>query len=154
MITKYNRLMKALLESKKGSVYLGNQTGIEQCIDKLFTDVVFENDCLFMKMYNGQAAPEFFSDMTEFEASQNEILINSEFSKERITAAFALEFFDRFNKRLPDICSKKICSVMSEDNGRWTFRFHIVREDEPLWVSEDIEGYSQPVMYAVFDGAS
>lgn len=143
--------MKSLSDSKKVSVSLEDQTAVERCIDKLFNDIAFENGCLFLKTYNGQALPENFSDKTEFETSQNEILINSEFPKKRITAAFALEFFNRFNKRLSGIYSEKICSVMSEDNGCWTLRFHIVRNNETLWISEDIENFSQPVMYTIFD---
>lgn len=153
MIMKLNRLMKVILESTesdKNSFFLEDKRTVEQRIDRLVKDLVYEKGCLFMKTYNGQADPENFSDKTEFEASQNEILINSEFPKKRVAAEFALEFFKLFNEWLAEKYYGKICSVLSEDDGRWTFRFHIVRDNEPMWISGDIEKFSQPVLYTIF----
>lgn len=149
---KCNRLMNALLKGGKGASSSDDREDIGRVIDKLAADVSYESGCLFMKTYNGRALPDDCMDKVEFEAWHNEILINSEFSKGRVTAAFALEFFKRFNERLAEMCSQKMCSVMSEDDGRWTFRFHIVREGEPLWISEDLERFSQPILYELFGG--
>ncbi len=155
---KCNRLMSALLKSVnsgKGAVSSADREDIESVIDGLFSDVAYEGGCLFMKTYNGRALPHNIDndmDKVEFEAWHNEILINSEFGEGRVTAAFALEFFTRFNERLAAVCPRKICSVMSEDDGRRTYRFHIVREGEPLWISEDLERFSRPVLYEIFGG--
>ncbi len=149
---KCNRLMSALLKSEKGAVSSADREDIGRVIDNLAADVVYESGCLFMRTYNGRALPRDDIDKVEFEAWHNEILINSEFVEGRVTAAFALEFFTRFNERLAAVCPRKICSVMSEDDGRWTYRFHIVREGEPLWISEDLERLSQPVLYEIFGG--
>ncbi len=152
---KCNRLMSALLNSGKGAVSSADREDIGRVADRLFADVVFESGCLFMRTYNGQALPHNIDndmDKVEFEAWHNEILINSEFGEGRVTADFAMEFFTRFNERLAALCPRKICSIMSEDEGWWTYRFHIVREGEPLWISEDLEKFSQPVLYEIFGG--
>lgn len=152
---KCNRLMSALLKSVnsgKGAVSSADREDIESVIDRLFSDVVYESGCLFMRTYNGKALPRDGMDKVEFEAWHNEILINSEFGEGRVTAAFAMEFFMCFNERLAAVCPQKMCSIMSEDEGRWTFRFHIVREGEPLWISEDLEKFSQPILYEIFGG--
>lgn len=147
-----NILMEALLKDSKNAVTPEYKAKIRQCIDRLSEDIAYEDGCLFMKTHNGQAVLNACSDKAEFEAWHNEILINSEFPEGKITAAFALEFFERFCDRLKALCPEKKCSVMSEDEGYWTFRFHIVRKGEPLWISEDIESFSQPVLYEIFGG--
>lgn len=149
---KCNRLMSALLNSGKGALSSADREDIGRVIDNLAADVVFESGCLFMRTYNGRALPRDNMDKVGFEAWHNEILINSEFGEGRVTAVFALEFFTRFNERLTAVCPRKICSIMSEDEGRWTYRFHIVREGKPLWISEDLERFSQPVLYEIFGG--
>ncbi len=155
---KCNRFMSALLNSVnsgKSAVSSADREDIESVTDRLFSDVVYESGCLFMRTDNGKALPHNLDndmDKVEFEAWHNEILINSEFGEGRVTAAFAMEFFTRFNERLAAVCPRKICSVMSEDDGRWTYRFHIVREGEPLWISEDLGKFSQPVLYEIFGG--
>ena len=145
-------LMEILKEEKNGVIAAEDKAEIEGCLDRLFEDIVFDGGCLFMKTYNGQAVLNDRANKAEFEAWYNEILINSEFPKKRITAAFAMEFFTQFCERLKTVCSEKMCSVISEDEGSWTFRFHIVREGEPLWLPGDIRNFPQPVLYEIFDG--
>lgn len=147
---KCNRLMKELSECC-GELSPADLTAAEKHIEKLFSDVRSENGCLFLASHNGRANPENITDKVEFEAWHNEILINREFPKRSITPAFAMRFFDLFNARLREY-GERICAVMSEDDGRWTYRFHIVREGEPLWISEDLEKFSQPIMYDIFGG--
>ncbi len=152
---KCNRLMSALLEDGKGALPSADREDIGRVTDRLFADVAYDSGCLFMSTYNGKAQPHNIDndvDKVEFEAWHNEILINSEFGEGRVTAAFAMEFFTRFNERLAAVCPRKICSIMSEDEGRRTYRFHIVRVGEPLWISEDLEKFSQPVLYEIFGG--
>lgn len=147
---KCNRLMKELLAGCD-ELSPDSLAAAEKRTEKLFKDVRFENGCLFLASHNGRANPENITDKVGFEAWHNEILINAEFPKRRITPAFALRFFDRFNARLREY-GEKICAIMSEDDGRWTYRFHIVREGEPLWISEDLERFGQPMMYEIFGG--
>ena len=125
---------------------------IDKQLDKLFKDLKFENGCLFMSTHNGKADASNVCDRVGFEACYNEILINRLFPKKNVTSALAMLFHSMFITRLAGEYPYKFCAVLSEDNGRWTFRFHIVREGEPLWISEDIEKFSQPVMYDVFGG--
>lgn len=147
---KSNGMMEALLKGAEDVVTSADRTELEHCIDRLFRDIAFENGCLFMKTHNGRAVLNDGADKVGSEGWHNEILINSEFPEKHITAAFALEFFELFCERLKVFCPEKMCSIMSEDEGYWTFRFHIVREGEPLWISEDIEQFSQPVLYDIF----
>lgn len=148
---KCNNLMRGLL-ANGGECSIEELTATEKRIDKLFGDLRFENGCLFLASYNGKANARNVTDKIEFEAFHNEILINCEFPKKRITPAFAMQFFAQFNTRLQEECSEKLCAVMYEDNGRWTYRFHIVREGEPLWISEDLEIFMQPVLYDIIGG--
>lgn len=148
---KSNMLMKAFF-ADGGGLALSDLTATEKRVEKLFKDLKFETGCLFLAAHNGSGNSENVTDKVEFEAWHNEILINSEFPKKKITPAFAMQFFAQFNARLHAEYSEKICAVMSEDNGRWTYRFHIVREGEPLWISEDLEKFSQPIMYDIFEG--
>lgn len=148
---KSNRRMQKLLLSG-GELSESDFALTEKRIEKLFEDLRYENSCLFLATYNGKAKSENVSDRVEFEAWHNEILLNSLFPKKKITPAFAAQFFAQFNARLQLEYDEKICAIMSEDDGRWTYRFHIVREGESLWISEDLERFSQPIMYDVFGG--
>lgn len=144
-----NKRMQALL-IKSGELSPNDFAATEKRIEKLFGDLKYENGCLFLAAHNGKANVENVTDRVEFEAWHNEVLINSVFPKKKITSAFAMQFFAQFNARLQSEYSERICAIMSEDGGRWTYRFHIVREGEPLWISEDLEKFSQPIMYDVF----
>lgn len=148
---KSNRRMNTLL-LKGGELSPNDLTLTEKRIEKLFGDLRYENGCLFLATHNGKANAESVSDKTDFEACHNEILINSLFTKRKISSAFAMQFFAQFNARLQSEFDEKICAIMSEDDGRWTYRFHIVREGEALWINEDLERFSQPIMYDVFGG--
>lgn len=148
---KSNRSMKALSVSA-GELSPADFTVTEKRVEKLFKDLKFENGCLFLATHNGKANAENVADRVEFEAWHNEVLINSGFPKKKITPAFAMQFFAQFNARLQSEYGERICAIMSEDSGQWTYRFHIVREGEPLWISEDLEKFSQPIMYDVFGG--
>lgn len=119
-------------------------------IAKLFKDLKFENGCLFLSTHNGKAQASDVRNRVGFEACHNEILINRLFPKKNVTLALAMLFHSMFITRLAAEYPYKFCAVLSEDIGRWTFRFHIVREGESLWISEDIEKFSQPVMYDIF----
>lgn len=148
---KSNKSMKALLASG-GELSIADLTAAERRIERLFKDLKSENGCLFLATLNGKANAENVTDRVEFEAWHNEVLINSGFPKRSITPTFAMQFFAQFNARLQSEYGERFCAVMSEDDGRWTYRFHIVREGEPLWISEDTEKFSQPVMYDIFGG--
>lgn len=121
-------------------------------IDKLFRELKFENECLFLSMHNGKADASNVSDRVGFEACYNEILINSLFPKKKVTVSLAATFYSMFITRFSGEYLQKFCAILSEDNGRWTYRFHIVREGEPLWISEDLEKFAQPIMYDIFGG--
>lgn len=128
---------------------------IDKQVDKLFKDLKYENGCLFLSTHNGKADTSRVSDSSdrvEFEAWHNEVPINRLFPKKSVTSALAVLFHSMFITRLAEEYPYKFCAVLSEDNGWWTFRFHIVREGEPLWISEDIEKFSQPIMYDIFGG--
>ncbi len=145
---KSNRQMQRLL-IKGGEISPSDFAATEKRIEKLFKDLKSENGCLFLATHNGKANAESVSDKTDFEACYNEILINSLFPKKKLSPAFAMQFFAQFNARLQSGFDEKICAIMSEDDGRWTYRFHIVREDG-LWISEDLEKFAQPIVYDVF----
>lgn len=121
-------------------------------IDKLFRELKFENGCLFLSMHNGKADASNVPDRVEFEAWHNEILINRLFPKKKVTASLALTFYSMFITRLSGDYPQKFCTILSEDNGHWTFRFHIVRDGASLWLSEDLEKFDQPIMYDIFGG--
>lgn len=150
-IMKCNSMMRGLLTSG-GSISPAESAAAEKRIEKLFKDMVFENGCLFLSTYCGKANAKNVSDRVEFETRYNEILINSEFPKRKITPVFAMRFFVRFNARLQRERGGKICAVMSEDGGRWTYRFHMLREGDKPWISEDLERFAQPIMYDIFEG--
>ncbi len=145
---KSNQQMQKLL-IKGSEISPSDFAATEKRIEKLFKDLKFENGCLFLATHNGKASSENVTDKTEFEAWHNEILINSLFPKRNISPAFAMQFFAQFNAKLQENFDEKICAIMSEDDGRWTYRFHIVREGG-LWISEDLERFAQPIVYDVF----
>lgn len=147
---KYNAMMAELIKNDGETPSEKEISKIDSRLEKLFGDLRFENGCLFLSTYNGVASAENVADKAEFEAWHNEILINSEFPTMKITPAFAMRFFARFNERLRSEYGERICAVMSEDEGRWTYRFHIVREGEPLWISEDLEKFAQPIVYDIY----
>lgn len=151
---KTNKSMQALLIIG-GELSASDFIATEKRIEKIFSDLKFENGCLFLATHNSELNAENVTDKTDFEASRNEILINSLFRKRNISPAFAMQFFAQFNAKLFEKMQsefdEKICAIMSEDDGRWTYRFHLVREDG-LWISEDLEKFSQPILFDVFGG--
>lgn len=147
-----NEKMKTLLAGSTEMPTEKELLKIDSRLEKLFADIKSDNGCLYLATHNGAAAaPDSFTDKTEFEAWYNEIFINAEFPKStKITPRFALMFFAQFNARLTALRAGKICAVMSADEGRFTYRFHLVRESEGLWISEDLEKFAQPIMYEIF----
>lgn len=149
-MTFSNSGMKRLIR-KGGDIKPEYLVIVDKQLDKLFKDLKFENGRLFLSTHNGRADASEVYDRVGFEACYNEILINRLFPKKNVTSALAVLFHSMFITRLAQEYPYKFCAVLSEDNGRWTFRFHIVREGEPLWISEDIEKFSQPVLYDIID---
>ena len=103
-------------------------------------------------IYDDNKFKKYVSDIIGFEASQNEVNINSEFKRKNISGAIAFYFFSSFNCKLEELYPEnKYCSILSLNNRNcWTYRFHIVRNGYELWINEDIESYSDPVMYEIF----
>lgn len=158
-MTYSNQKMQRLLRRGLDVIKPETLAMADKQIDKLFGELRSENGCLFLSAHNGKADASNVTDRVEFEACFNEILINRLFPKKKVTAALALTFYSMFNARLSVEYPQKFCAILSEDNGRWTFRFHTVRERvdetptlEPLWISEDLEKFAQPIMYDVFGG--
>lgn len=46
-------------------------------------------------------------------------------------------------------CESKFCLISSCDDDNVTIRFHKIRNEEPLWLSDDLEQYDQPVGYII-----
>lgn len=158
-MTYSNSKMKRLMRRNNDVLKPEYLVMVDKQLDKLFKDLRYENGCLFLSTHNGKADASNVSDRVGFEACFNEILINRLFPKKKVTASLALTFYSMFITRLSGEYPQKFCTILSEDNGRWTFRFHIVRERvdetstlEPLWISEDLEKFAQPIMYDIFGG--
>jgi hypothetical protein len=94
---------------------------------------------------------EMYGDKTGYEASNNELRIidyidNRDLSKENqylIGKSFIINLSTRI--------SKKTVFYFSFDDDILTIRFHIFRETDGLWISDDLEKFEEATGYFIFD---
>ena len=85
-------------------------------------------------------------DLTGFEASVNEIVLNeNSFSSAEISemAQFLLK---GLRQKYP---SRSFCIIISIDNQNAVIRFHTAREEETMWCDMNLENYNEPVLVEI-----
>jgi len=110
-----------------------------------------EKNDLEEKNINYERILKFYGDWTGYEVSCNEIRITDYISfkqKEFYMIPHILEYLKLgLSKKYG---TRKFCIIISIDNDHVILRFHSYRENEGLWISEDLEGYEEPIIYEVF----
>lgn len=152
----YNNLMFQKMNKKNDIL-----TETDIAIIDTFASVVISklhviNDCILIRLptfdvTDNNKIKKFVTDETGLEACQNEINLNIEMSMDLISVDVALCFFNTFNRKLKEKYNCVFCSILSiDDNEGWIFRFHRIRENKAIWISNDLDAYSNPVLYEVF----
>lgn len=136
---KGNTQLHISLHSLK-NLFLSTFKQIDDCIiiaKDENTELVPAIDYSFLKRTYG--------DFTGYEAANNETRINDFFENElsaELGVAVALLVADIWALRLKAIEPKSMfCLILSCNNNQTMLRFHKIRQNEKMWLSENIEGY-------------
>ena len=145
---KMNEMMKVILEREE------NQEGNLQ-IDKILHEIIDKTkmikDCIIYDKdgtleednINFNRIIDFFGDWTGYEVSCNELI----FEKQKILP----KYFSALANRLSHLLSqkygvKRIVVYISLCDDEIELRFHTYREDERLWLDEDLNKYDNPIL--------
>lgn len=95
------------------------------------------------------------NDKTGYEVNNTETRVNAYIENENISIyeslSISLMIIDIWAIELRTVCSSdKFCFIISCDDNDVTFRFHKIRNNEPMWVAKDLESYEQPIGYVIF----
>lgn len=130
-------------------------------INDLMIPVFLEiSDCILLKkkdkLINEDKIVQLIKvlgDKTGLEASENEIRLNDFFENDlplETSLALALLVIEIWKNRLKIVFpTYTFCLILSIDSDYVTLRFHRLRMKEPMWISEDLEKYNQPIGYVI-----
>jgi hypothetical protein len=157
---KMNEKMKILIESgKKESESKILQFKFDKLRDLFFPNFVSVADCIIMSNKSQQILTQHFdnvlksySDKTSYGASNTEIRVN-DFIENQISAFEAIDLafltIDFWAVQLKNIDNRKTCFILSGDRDYITLRFHKIRENEKMWLTNSLEEYGEPVGYVI-----
>ena len=86
----------------------------------------------------------FSGDMTGYEVDSNEIIIDKEDIYESCHMALADVLIDELQRKYS---GKKFVVYILDMDESIAVRFHTYREDEGLWLDEDLNKYDEPILY-------
>lgn len=97
---------------------------------------------------------QIYGDRTGYEASCNEIRINDYINGENIDFRKVLDLGFKTldiwcNILKKDYPYNEFCLIISCDKESVTLRFHKVRHNESMWLSENLEGYEEAVAFKI-----
>lgn len=111
----------------------------------------FESEEEFLKIIK-----DMYTDKTGYEASVTDTLLNYYLEDEYLTLgellSLSLIIIKLWEKQLKLITKKsKFCFIVSGEveTNFVTIRFHQFREDEGMWLLEDLEKYDAPIGYKI-----
>lgn len=112
---------------------------------KCINDCILYNECgvLEENKINWEYVLRINGDLTGYEVSQNEILISDTIFNKNSMTLFLSELKFQFHNKFPN---KKFCFIISY-NDKGILRFHTYRISEGIWLSTDLEKYSEAVLY-------
>lgn len=85
----------------------------------------------------------FFGDWTGYEVSCNELI----FERQKILPNYFLSLANKLSYLLSQkYVGKKIVIYISLSDDEIELRFHTYREDEGLWLDEDLNKYDKPIL--------
>ena len=82
--------------------------------------------------------------MTGYEVDSNEIIIDKEDIDESCHMALADVLIDELQRKYS---GKKFVVYILDMDEYIAVRFHTYREDEGLWLDEDLNKYDEPILY-------
>ncbi|MDF9825369.1 hypothetical protein M2475_001824 [Breznakia sp. PF5-3] len=121
--------------------------------ENIYGCIVFKNQNINLSIDDFNRLLKIYNDKTGFEANNNEIRVN-DYIENDITVDESLEIalllIDNWSLKLKKIDMKsEFCFIISCEPPYTTLRFHKVREDEALWISEELEKFDQPIGYTI-----
>lgn len=100
---------------------------------------------------NFERALQFHGDWTGYEASCNEIRVTDYLDIKKKNMSNIFEILNYLKKELLNMYpNRNFCIIISIDESDITVRFHTYREEEGMWISEDLESYDNPILYEIF----
>ena len=159
---KSNKKFKGILDNINDKVTAENLINLEmKNLEKLFNPnfkkiydcIFFENQKINLSIDEFNKLLKIHDDKTGFEASYNEVRINDYIENEisvNESLLIVLLLIDIWGLKLKSLNPKsKFCFIVSCEPPYTTLRFHKVRSDEILWISEDLEKFDQPIGYTI-----
>lgn len=160
MIKKTNKAFRELEETEGTNKYIFDVNELNKLFNKKIKKVkdisliVEINDKKNWNLIEDKMDEVILSDYlnkTDYEATENEMLVIDDISKsdirieDQIKLGIILMNDLKEKKNFPE----KNVFYFSVDQNILTLRFHEYREKEGLWISNELEGFNQPVAYFI-----
>lgn len=149
---KTNKNMTSLLEKVEMTekIIQINATELTKIMFPTFKEVyncivVDMNDEIKEENINFKRILSMFGDKTGYEASCNEIRINNYIDclDDVTVIQFGKIIMDAWKYKLKSEYPKyKFCIILSINKGYGIIRFHVIREDESQWLTNDLDEYA------------
>ena len=146
---RMNHEMAMLLDTVKEY----DDTPVQQaCCDVLgkvrqVGDCVVYDECgaLDGKTVSEEEITKRYGDRTGFEMWHNEIRLSR---YERFNIGCVLPFLEAVKERMKALFPRQFCYIVYVTGTQDVdFRFHVYREEEGMWLDEDIEQVAEPLLY-------
>lgn len=137
-----NELMKQYLVSE--------ESNLQDLAKMIVSDTKIIYDCL---VYDKEGAIDetrinfnrimmMYGDRTGYEVACNEIRLDKEILSKSQIPSFLIELDREFITKF----SKKVVIYIQELDDVLELRFHFLRENEKLWLSDNLNGYDNPIV--------
>ena len=146
-----NKKMAVLLAEEKSF----DTNDIKQLCVGIVSKTRHINDCILYDFSNPEKINwdyvlKTYGDLIGFETSQSEIIIPDEIFCRNGISILLTELEKLFHKRFQN---KRVCFILSH-NGLGLLRFHTYTSMDKMWLSHDLEGYKEAVLYYISESSA
>ncbi len=151
-----NHRMDTIIQEVLNYDCTSSSMNIENICLLLYPEFKEVNGCILLNLSEGsipnkiniEKVIQTYGDFTAYECSCNEIRLNDYIDytegNERSILKFALQLQKSWIVKIKrDYPSYKFCFVLSYDGEFATLRFHRIRENERLFLTDDLESYTE-----------
>lgn len=155
MISMNLRMAKVIMPNYE---YRPQPEAVRQIVNSIISETLLYADCVIYdpkeEIKSLSISPdklmESFVDRTASEAFQNDIRVNRDTLHLENIPHLVLNLSEKLKMAYPQREFAIVASIDEFDNtAEICIRFHTVRQNEPLWCSQELDRFIQPTMLAI-----
>jgi hypothetical protein len=148
-----NLKMKMVLDEK--SQKQNSDFVVNDIVNNIVKNTIKIKDCIIFddkgkikeKDIDFEWVLDIYGDWTGFEVGCNEVFLSYDLLGIEDIISMLKKLKTRLLKKYKE---RKFCIIVSLENQNIILRFHTYRENEGMWITEDINSYDNPILYDVF----